>query len=370
MKIKRYIANDSQEAMVKIRAELGMEAVILHTRKIKKQGVMGFFQKPMVEVVAAIEESQIHKEENHKVNMAKNGKIESFSNNKIDKMQDQLNSIEGMLLDIINTDGVDGQGESGIFDKYLEILEDNDVEKDIAAKILKIANKQIKFTDENEDAIKKAIRVIMKEYLGPPSTVTENDRFPRTIIFIGPTGVGKTTTLAKLAAKFSIRDNKQVGLITSDTYRIAAVEQLRTYGEILDIPLKVIYDPEEIKEAIDEMSNKDIILIDTAGRNHRMEEQLIETKTIIENVPNPDIFLLISATTTFKDIRSIVQSYSFIENYRLIFTKLDEAITVGNILNTKVLTGKNLAYLTTGQTVPDDFEVATPEKIVDLIVGE
>ncbi len=229
---------------------------------------------------------------------------------------------------------------------------------------------QIKFTPENEEAIKKAIRVIIKEYLGPPSPVRDSENLAKIILFIGPTGVGKTTTLAKLAAQFSIKDNKSVGLITSDTYRIAAVEQLRTYSEILDIPLKVIYDPEEIKEAIDELRDKEVILIDTAGRNHKIEEQLLETKSIINNVPNPEIFLVISATTTYKDIKSIIQSYSFIEDFKLIFTKLDESTTAGNILNTKVMTGKDLSYFTTGQIVPDDIEIASPEKIVDLIVGE
>ena len=369
MKIKRYIANDSQEAMMKVKSELGIDAVILHSRKIKKPGVLGVFQKPLVEVVAAIEEKE--ERQNNKA-VSKNKKAApSMEDDRIDGLQNQLETMQGLLLNFMNKNEKSEENkDSNAYDKYFKILVESDIDQQIASKILNIAKKQINFTFENEDAIKKTIKIIMKEYIGPPNPIFQNENHQKAIIFVGPTGVGKTTTLAKLAAKLSIGSTKSVGLITSDTYRIAAVEQLRTYSEILGLPLKVIYEPGEINDALQSLKDKDVILIDTAGRNHKLEEQLEETKILISNVPNPEILIVISATTSYKDIRSIIQSYGFIKDFKLIFTKLDESTTVGNILNTKVFTGKDLAYFTTGQIVPDDIEIASPEKIVNIIVGE
>ena len=369
MKIKRYIASDSQEAMIKIKAELGLDAVILHSRKIKKPGIMGIFQKPLVEVVAAIEE----KEDNRSSKIIHNNlKVNTRAeNDRLEEIQNQIDTMQDLLLNFMNKNEKLEEGKnSSIYDKYYNLLIDNDIDQQIASKILNIAKKQIAFTYDNEDAVKKTIKIIMKEYLGPPNPINQDNKQQKSIVFVGPTGVGKTTTLAKLAAMLSIGSSKSVGLITADTYRIAAVEQLRTYSEILGVPLKVIYEPSEIKDAIHNYKDKDILLIDTAGRNHRLDEQLEEIKSLINHIPSSVIYLLISATTSNNDIKSIIKSYGFLQDYNLIFTKVDESTSVGNILNTKVFTGKDIAYITTGQIVPDDIEVANPEKIASLIVGE
>ncbi len=375
VKVKRFIADNSQEAMLKVKMELGKDAVILHSRKIQRPGIFGFLKKPLVEMFVAVDELD-EKDKHSVVNPVQNNPdVRLFDNDKIDELQAKIGNIENMLNHFIAKTVEDPadlsfQKPPELFEKYYNLLLENDVDEKLTQKMMNIVRRQFSFSPENEKAIQNAIKVLIKEYLGAASTLEENMKKQSKIIFVGPTGVGKTTTLAKLAAKASVGMGKSVGLITADTYRIAAVEQLKTYSEILNIPIKVIYEPKEVIEAIEIYKDKDIILIDTAGRNHKVEEQLQEVKELIGYVEEPDIFLVVSALTAYKDIVSITRSYQFLDRYKLLFTKLDEATTLGNILNMRTLTGKPLSYFTTGQSVPDDIEIADAEKIANIIVGE
>jgi flagellar biosynthesis protein FlhF len=181
--------------------------------------------------------------------------------------------------------------------------------------------------------------------------------------------VGKTTTLAKIAANYALNQSLKVGMITADTYRIAAVQQLKTYAEILGIPISVIYAPGEIKKAIAEYGEKDLILIDTAGRSHRNKAQFDELKQLVAESGADDVFLVLSSTTGLKNNREIINNYSFLNQFKLIFTKADETPTLGMILNARMMTGKCLSYVTVGQSVPDDIEVASIEKIARNLIG-
>lgn len=372
MKVKRYIAKDIQEAMIKVKNELGRDAVILHTRKIKKPGIKGFLQKPLIEVVAATDSNQNPKNDKFINNRLLN--INSNQNNnykQFENLHSQINTLKDMLNIVIdNFNNKQNSNSSGILEKYENILIESSVAKPVIEKILSIVSRQISISDKNEQSIKNAIKLIIKDYLGTPYEINSQDHNQKIIFFVGPTGVGKTTTLAKLAAKLSLINNKSVALITADTYRIAAIEQIKTYSEILSVPLQVIYEPNELQQAIKNFQDKDFILVDTAGRNHKNKELLNELKNLISFVDSPEIFLLISLTTGYKDVISIIDSYKFLEDYKLIFTKLDEASLLGNILNAKFLTSKPLSYITTGQGVPDDIEVASVEKIANYIVGE
>jgi len=231
--------------------------------------------------------------------------------------------------------------------------------------------RQINLSDKNHETIMNAIKVISREYLGDIRTIDTDVKDvkdkPAHYMFLGPTGVGKTTTLAKIAARLALVENKKVGLITADTYRIAAVEQLKTYSEILGISLEVIYEADELADALSKFSDMDYILIDTAGRSHKSKELKSDYDELTRYLSDVQIFLVLSMTTSYKDLKSIIESYHFLEHYRLLFTKLDEANSYGNILNTKVLTGKALSYFTIGQSVPDDIEVADKEKIIQYI---
>jgi len=379
MKVKRYLASDVQEAMIKIKSELGRDAVILHTRKIKKQGLKGFFSKPLVEVVAAIDNEEetvapIKKApievKQEKVKIKEIKVIDKESTKEIEDLKHQMDSIKSMLSTVVSQMNGSPETIKNDTDEYIKILENHDISKEVSKKIIDVVSRQLSFNEGNDYAIKSAMKIIIKDLLGIPYTIENYDNDQKVYFFVGPTGVGKTTTLAKLAAKLSLVDNKSVGLITADTFRISAVEQLRTYSEILGVPLTVIYEPDELNDAIKEFSDKDFVLVDTAGRSHKNVDLETDLSNLIEKVESSEIFLVISLTTGYKDIISIMDAYEFLDDFKLLFTKMDEASTVGNILNVKVKSGKPLSYLTIGQSVPDDIEIADAEKIANIIMGE
>ena len=230
--------------------------------------------------------------------------------------------------------------------------------------------------EANIDNIISAVyqKIILK--LGEPEVVnTENGK--TVVFFLGPTGVGKTTTIAKLASEFKLNRGIQVAMITADTYRIAAVEQLNTYAGILDVPVSVIFSPDELIDAINKYSEYDLILVDTAGRSHRNAEQLSEVKQLITATQeaglgvNIEKYLVLSATTKYKDLLNITEAYKDIDNFRLLFNKLDETNAYGNILNIRVHTGAPLSYVTSGQAVPEDISVVNVQEMAKcLISGE
>jgi len=192
----------------------------------------------------------------------------------------------------------------------------------------------------------------------------------RSICLIGPTGVGKTTTIAKLAAAFKLRQKQRVGLITIDTYRIAAVDQLRTYANIIGVPLKVVMSPGELVMAMREMSDCDTILIDTAGRSHADQLKLNELAQFIEAAKPTEVHLVLSSTTTQEGMEAAVEKFSGVRVDQIIFTKLDEAVSFGVLLNVARKASKALSYITTGQDVPDNIEVGQPRRLAKLIMGE
>ena len=205
-----------------------------------------------------------------------------------------------------------------------------------------------------------------------PQTIELTGKKPKVIFFIGPTGVGKTTTLAKIASRYKVDKEKKVAFLTADTYRIAATEQLRIYANILDAPMSIIYTPEEMNDAIARVSEYDLVFVDTAGFSHRNEAQCQDMKKLIDGLDEAyekEVYLVLSATTKYKDLLEIADTYREIANYKLIFTKLDETITYGNILNIKLYSGAKLSYMTSGQNVPDDIEVFDTQKIVKQLLG-
>jgi flagellar biosynthesis protein FlhF len=397
MKIRRYMAKNTQEAILKVKMDLGNEALILNTRKVKQKGLFGLFAKPMVEVLAAIDEYNVTKTEGEVVKPAEKTVISSESGDKInlDKKEEKITNLENKISnmeEIIQKIYLQMQnGEkptqmqtqvqtqiqneekaaatakvAGMF--YANLVK-NEVDTDIAKKIMDLAASKLGTGAGVNDTAAQLFSII-SGILGKPETIRPGiPGKPSVIIFVGPTGVGKTTTLAKIAANYLLNQKKSVGLITADTYRIAAVEQLKTYGEILGIPVSVVYTAADMKEAVGQHSDKDIVLIDTAGRSHRNKAQFEELKTLIAASGADEVYLVLSATTSLRNCREILSSYEFLTNYKLIFTKTDEAPVQGIILNVKYYTGKSLSYITTGQSVPDDIETANIERITKNLIG-
>ena len=209
--------------------------------------------------------------------------------------------------------------------------------------------------------------------LGKPSPISlQGGKDPLVVFFVGPTGVGKTTTIAKIASAFIVNDKKKVSFITADTFRMAAAEQLHTYANILEAPIEIIYGANELNDAVESLRDQDLILVDTVGFSHKNTEQRNAAKELLSALDEKykrAVFLVLSITTKYVDLREIADSYREICDYRLIFTKLDETKSFGNILNMKLYTNAPLSYVTTGQRVPDDIETIDPQKFVRAMLG-
>jgi flagellar biosynthesis protein FlhF len=213
-------------------------------------------------------------------------------------------------------------------------------------------------------------KMILK--FGKPESIAPAQTKPKVVFFVGPTGVGKTTTIAKIASRFSVDERKKVALLTTDTYRIAAAEQLKTYANILGIPFTVLYSKEEMADILKEYQEYDYVLVDTAGHSHHNESQrrtMAEFVSSLEGIAEKEVFLVVSATTKYRDLTSVADTYREMGEYKLIFTKLDETSTLGSLLNLKLHTGAPLSYVTYGQNVPDDIEEFNPQKTVKQLLG-
>lgn len=260
--------------------------------------------------------------------------------------------------------------------KFLQLiykkLIDNEVDSRFADGIIGEIENSLK-KESNLDSILAAVyqKIILK--LGKPKTIEIGDK-AKVIFFIGPTGVGKTTTIAKIASSFKIEKEARVAFITADTYRIAAVEQLNTYASIIDCPVSVVYSVEDMNKSLSEYKDYDLILVDTAGRSHKATEQMDELKAFIEEVAQRadefdfECYLTLSLTTKYKDLKSIADKYDDVD-WAVIFTKLDETCSAGNILNIRMLTDRPLSYTTSGQNVPDDIEVINEQGVARQLLG-
>lgn len=391
MKIRRYMGKDTQEAILKVKMDLGNEAVILNTRKVRQKGFLNVFNKPLVEVLAAVDEfygakskKEPQKSEASITVREKNTENQSNLNQKEEKialLENKVSSMESVLQKIYEqvskgtakTPVKDIHPQEKMKSRITDLLYDNliknEVDSDIARQLIDIIDSQVK-DGSNINDIGAILYKLISGILGKPETLKlREDGKPTVVVFVGPTGVGKTTTLAKIAANYSINHKKKVGLITADTYRIAAVEQLKTYAEILGMPIEVIYSISEINDAKDKYKDKDIILIDTAGRSYRNKTHFDELKMQVDACLADEVFLVLSTTTGMRNCREILANYDFLKEYKLIFTKLDETPSLGIILNARRLTNKNLSYVTIGQSVPNDIEVANIDKITKKLLG-
>ena len=209
--------------------------------------------------------------------------------------------------------------------------------------------------------------------IGVPKQISlRNEGAPAVVFLVGPTGVGKTTTLAKLASHYRVSLNKKVSFLTADTFRIAAAQQLSTYADILDIKSTILMSPEDIVSALNQDKENDVIFVDTVGFSHNNEEQQKNLSKLLSLVPAKylkQVYLVLSATTKYNDLKQIVDVYKSFTDFSLIFTKLDETANYGNIYNIRQYSGKNLSYITNGQKVPEDIAVLDPQKLVKNLLG-
>lgn len=427
MIVKKFQAETETEAILMARDELGSGAVVLNVKTLKQRGIFRLFKKDVVEVTAALEEKEFIDGINNKkpsfenknagyseaaagysMNNITGGQstINLVADEKIDitgnavNIEKKLDSLHSLLENQITSAAADKKNQyyrqpEGTEDnagndgrqivkerenanyKYLQLiykkLTDNEVDPKYADEIIGDIEASLK-KESNIGSILAAVyqKIILK--LGEPKTITLGEK-PKVIFFIGPTGVGKTTTIAKIASHFKLEKETKVAFITSDTYRIAAVDQLNTYASIIDCPVNVAYSADDMDECLDEFKDYELILVDTAGRSHKAEGQMDELEELIERTSGRseefdfEIYLTLSGTTKYKDLISIVDRYKHIDNWSLIFTKLDETCSLGNVLNMKLYTNAPLSYTTSGQNVPNDIEVINEQGLAKLLLG-
>lgn len=221
-----------------------------------------------------------------------------------------------------------------------------------------------------DELVRMELRKLVGEMLptASPLKLATSGR-PTIVALVGPTGVGKTTTIAKLAANMKLRERKSVGMITIDSYRIAAVEQLRTYAQILKVPLISVLSPSDLRNAVDRMSNMDLILIDTAGRSPKDDPRIAELHEFLRAARPDQVHLVLSSTSRDRTTREAIERFRPLGVTQLIFTKVDEAVGLGVILNTLKRVNMQVSYLTNGQAVPDDIEIASTSRLAKLILG-
>ena len=299
---------------------------------------------------------------------------------KIQMLQDMLLATSDMLEKAQSNLSVSRHVESpenriyqnNLLQIFYNTLVENQVSEEFAREILDELNEKDLVEKLDINFVVKIVYNSIVNIIGAPSALepTRAKGNPQIFAFVGPTGVGKTTTIAKLTADLSLNRNMDVGLITADTYRIAAIEQLKTYGDILGIDVAVAYKPEELTEHIEAKKNHcDIILIDTAGRSHKDDNNMKELSEFINSSDAIEKFLVLSLTTKFDDMLDIVARYSKICKFRIIFTKLDETNKMGNIANISHKTGQKLSYITFGQNVPDDIKTIAPNEVAMHLLG-
>ncbi len=224
--------------------------------------------------------------------------------------------------------------------------------------------------ESGNQTIKSRLAETLNRLIKFAGTLKLKKNSPRIIALVGPTGVGKTTTTAKLAAMYALNRGNKVALITMDIFRVGAVEQLKTYSRIMGIPLEVASTPKELEKAVDKHSSCDLIFIDTAGRSHKDKEKLDEMKNFLENKIPIEVYLCLSATTKDRELEEILKRFSIFQVSKVVFTKIDESESFGNMVNLLMKDNLQIAYFTTGQRVPEDIEVATSSKLASMILRE
>lgn len=414
MIIKKFQGKTEAEATELARRELGEGIVIMNVRHVKRKGLFSFLLAQMTEITVALEEESERPlaaapapvPTPAPAPVAQNANVKSpfreaprprdiiieteppkeaaESNAGIEKKLDSLQTLLEQQLKKPTDKKASGEEQPESVEKKAEKSEmyvflrllynkmiDNEINEKYANQIIDEVDKNSKPNMPFDYALSNIYQKMILKF-GKPEVITPGLKGLKIIFFIGPTGVGKTTTIAKVASRFSVDDHKKVALLTADTYRIAAAEQLKTYANILEVPFRVIYTKEEIGQAIKEFRDYDYILVDTAGHSHQNEVQRRNMADFIHCVDGDiekEVFLVLSATTKYRDLLSIADTYNEMTNYKLIFTKLDETTTLGNLLNLKLYTGAPLSYMTYGQNVPDDIEDFNPQKTVKQLLG-
>jgi flagellar biosynthesis protein FlhF len=371
MKIKTYVVKTLPEAYPMILRDLGKDAIILKTKPVSAPGFFGMFRKKKLEVVAALDLADKPNKQETPALKEEVKPVEEASTNVFaqEALLKELSEVKGLIRSITTGD----QQSSGIpqpLEKWVETLKDQEVDEEVIQFILKRVSLRVEKLDElTNEEIEKTLVSILEQLITEGMSKEADDSTPYLTTLVGPTGVGKTTTLAKLAAARVLHGRVRVGLLTADTYRIGAVEQLKTYANILNIPIEVVQSPEDVQPCIDRLKGCQMILMDSAGRNY-LEDQYIEDINRYLGFEAPqENYLVLSMTTRWRDMKKITEKMKSVPIDKLILTKWDETTCYGAALNMLYHYPYPLAFLCIGQGVPQDIMTPNPAFMAKKILG-
>ena len=384
MDIKTFRAKTMQDALALVRRELGPDASVLHTRELNGSlmrrmlfgrkyeiaasstvNVPSRLPARMREEQGARNWEQEIRETQHAVSTlhAPSSALDRHVAGQLDRLQEMIEK----LCNQPTTQPRHDLPES-LFQVFTDMIE-AEVDEAIARNLLDRIRGDAGTHFADPLLVKARIAQILEDEIrvtGPIATTADRCRL---VALVGPTGVGKTTTIAKLAANYRLREKKRVGLITVDTYRVAAVEQLRTYADIIDLPMEVVSTPREMREAVARMRNLDLVLMDTAGRSPRDEIRIQELRSLLAEAEADDVLLVLSATTGTKSLAATAERFAEVGTTALLLTKLDEATSLGHLVALTRECRLPISYLTDGQNVPDDIQVAEARQLAYLMLG-
>lgn len=383
------------EALSKVKLALGRDAVILHTRTVQKNRWLGLRRREIVEITAGRGMRVAERPARRPIPSPYSRDIPTRSPAQMvpqsaaaggaallqtpvaqavamAAVAQEINALKTMVKDLVSQTRSRGTPNipEDLFNHYLHLIE-NQVAEDIATDIIKTLQTQLRPEHwSNKEFVRQKIADQLEKLIPAAAPIHRaGGGKPHVIALIGPTGVGKTTTIAKLAAHLKLREHRRIGLVTIDTYRIAAIDQLRKYAEILDAPLRAVATAEDLRTAVASMHECDYVLIDTAGRSPNDAMKLSELKTFLAAANPDEVHLVLSTTASQACVELAVNRFSEVRVDRIIFTKLDEAAHLGVVLNVARKLNKGLSYITTGQDVPDDIEEGKSSRLAQLIMG-
>jgi flagellar biosynthesis protein FlhF len=380
MDVKTYRAATMHEALALVRQDLGPDAAVLHTREVRCHRLLGWLTGArQIEVTASAQvnvpsrlPARVLAQRPPAVPAPARFGDETQARTELPSgVQGQLSDLQMMVRQLCQRSRCDGQHDlpESLFHLFAELI-DADLSEELARELVERVRAETPDAELTDPVLVRAriARMVESEIaIAGPIRVHPGHR--RIVALVGPTGVGKTTTIAKLAAHYRLKEKRRVGLITVDTYRIAAVEQLRTYADIIDLPMQVVSTPREMREAIRQLDGLELILMDTAGRSPRDEIRIQELKAFLTEARADEVHLVLSSGAGARTLVETAQRFAAVGTTALILTKLDEATGLGNLLPLVRTSKLPLSYVTNGQNVPDDIEKADSGRLARLILA-
>jgi flagellar biosynthesis protein FlhF len=366
MQVKKYVAPSLKEATQQMKTELGLEAIILGTRVI--EGDKRFNMKKVYEITAGVD--QPIKQATEKEGSSKATASTSFEN-ELEALSKRI--FENPEVSIAGSESKNKSEKpaytSDAFERHIKEFADtlhmHEVQKNIINKLINHLSSSSSFMDES--GLENFLLSTMASMI-PTTSFKVNKRKMHKVALVGPTGVGKTTCIAKLAVISKIIHKLNVGLISIDTYRLGAIDQLRIFSEISDIEMAVAYEPEDVPKLLRKMKTKDLVFIDTVGRSQKSKESLEGIKKHLNSVQVDETILVLSSTTSTRTMNDVAEKFKALDYSSVIFSKVDEAVSYGNIMNFSVNHNIPIMFLTNGQVIPDDIVSVNPSFLANLIL--